>query len=170
MSDLAKLQTTPMDSALAGTPQLGAFVPEAVHLAPSTSIAANFRFGEVTSVANLNPLVRSSLAPSLGAIAGFTGNWTGNGFNTIFRPDSPQTPTVLPVPVNGSDNVLELNLTSETLSFSTSLGSVPNRGRVQADAFLNGIPYLQSINDITVAGQSIGIPAEPGLWMAVPPT
>ena len=27
------------------------------------------------------------------------------------------------------------------------LGSVPNRGREQADIFLNGVPYLQSISD-----------------------
>jgi hypothetical protein len=30
--------------------------------------------------------------------------------------------------VMGSDNVLELNLTSETLSFQPGLGSIPNRG------------------------------------------
>ena len=62
------------------------------------------------------------------------------------------------------------SLTSEMLSFSTSLGSVPSRGMVQADAFLNGVPYLQSISDITVAGQSIGIHVEPGLWTAAPTT
>jgi hypothetical protein len=49
---------------------------------------------------------------------------------------------VLPVPV--SDNILELNLTSESLSFSPSLGAVPNRGsNPQGDIFLNGVPYLQ---------------------------
>src|SRR6185437_4698268 len=68
------------------------------------------------------------------------------------------------------DNLLELNLTEETLSFSPSLGAVPNRGEVQADINLNGVPYLQVINDVTIAGQSTGIHFEPGLWMAVPPT
>jgi hypothetical protein len=58
----------------------------------------------------------------------------------------------------------------ETLSFSPSLGSVPNRGEVQGDIFLNGVPYLQSISDITVPTQPVGIHFEPGLWMIVPAT
>jgi hypothetical protein len=69
----------------------------------------------------------------------------------------------------GGDNVLELNLTSEVLDFSKPLGSVPNRGMVQGDIFLNGVPYQQSINDVTNA-QPVGIHLEPGLWMAVPQT
>ncbi|XUJ37337.1 heme-binding protein [Bradyrhizobium japonicum] len=68
------------------------------------------------------------------------------------------------------DNVLELNLTDETMSFSNSLGSIPNRGSLQqADAFLNGVPYLQTINDITT-GTPVGIHFEPGIWLAVPAT
>jgi hypothetical protein len=131
------------------------------------SIPGEFHFGEVSPLLKLPVLPPA--APSLGAIAAFVGTWTGNGFNTIFRPDSPKTPTPLPIPVTGSDNILELNLTSETLSFSPALGSVPNRGMVQADAFLNGIPYLQAINDITT-GSPVGIHVEPGLWMSVPST
>jgi hypothetical protein len=66
---------------------------------------------------------------------------------------------------------LELNLTSESLSFSPSLGSVPNRGTAtQQDIFLNGVPYLQTINDITIHGESIGIHVEPGIWIHVPAT
>ena len=66
------------------------------------------------------------------------------------------------------DNVLELNLTSESLTFSSALGAVPNRGTdPQGDIQLNGVPYLQSIKD-TITG--IGIHAEPGLWMAMPKT
>jgi hypothetical protein len=106
--------------------------------------------------------------PDLGPLANFIGAWQGNGFNTIFRPDNAQTPTPLPTPAGG-DNVLELNLTAESLSFSPSLGSVPNRGEVQGDVFLNGVPYLQTISDVTM-GQPVGIHVEPGLWMAVPPT
>ena len=69
------------------------------------------------------------------------------------------------------DNILELNLTSETLSFSKSLGSVPNRGTgTQPDAFLNGVPYVQTINDITIHGESVGIHFEPGIWIHVPAT
>ena len=139
-----------------------------LRLEPVLSIPSGFRYGEVSSLTALR--AASSSVPSLGPLAAFTGTFRGNGFNCIFRPDSSQTPTKLPVPVSGSDNVLELNLTEETLSFSPSLGSVPNRGEVQGDIFLNGVPYLQTINDVTVPSQPIGIHFEPGLWMAVPAT
>lgn len=130
------------------------------------AIPSDFRFGEVL------PIPRTSGAaaptPSLGALAAFVGNWAGIGFNTIFRPDNSITPTPLPIPVV-SDNILELNLTSESLSFSPSLGSVPNRGTINGDIFLNGVPYLQAINDITT-GKSVGIHLEPGIWVSVPST
>jgi hypothetical protein len=69
-----------------------------------------------------------------------------------------------------ADNVLELNVTTETMSFSSPLGSVPNRGsKSQADIFLNGVPYLQAVNDVTT-GTPIGIHLEPGIWLQVPAT
>ena len=126
----------------------------------------NFVFRAVSSMTRTQGV---TAVPSLGPLAAFTGTFSGNGFNTIFRPDNTTTPTVLPTPVT-SDNILELNLTSETLSFSPGLGSVPNRGEVQGDIFLNGVPYLQSISDITVPTQPVGIHFEPGLWMIVPAT
>jgi hypothetical protein len=140
-----------------------------LQLQNALSMPAGFRFDEVppaTAPATATP------APSLGPLAAFTGTFRGTGFNTIFRPDSPDTPTKLPIPapVPQNDNVLELNLTEETLSFSPSLGAVPNRGMVQSDINLNGIPYLQVISDVTIAGQSTGIHVEPGLWMTVPAT
>jgi len=140
-----------------------------LQLQNALSMPAGFRFDEVPP---LTVPAAATPAPSLGPLAAFTGTFRGAGFNTIFRPDSPNTPTKLPVPVSPSvtDNVLELNLTEETLSFSPSLGAVPNRGMVQGDITLNGIPYLQVINDVTIAGQSTGIHVEPGLWMAVPAT
>ena len=107
-------------------------------LETALSLPNSFRFGAVSSLTAFR--TASSSAPSLGPLADFAGTFTGNGFNTIFRPDSAATPTPLPIPVAGSDNILELNLTSETLSFSKSLGSVPNRGMVQGDIFLNGVP------------------------------
>jgi hypothetical protein len=113
------------------------------------------------------------LPPLLGPLSAFTGTFTGQGFNTIFRPDSTTTPTPMPGPITTSDppdNVLELNLTDETMSFSNNLGSIPNRGSgPQADAFLNGVPYLQTINDVTT-GTPVGIHFEPGIWLAVPAT
>jgi hypothetical protein len=114
--------------------------------------------------------------PDLGAIAGFSGVFRGTGFNTIFRPQNTVTPTPLPIApdpaTNPIDNVLELNLTEETLAFSPALGSIPNRGSgtVQKDVFLNGIPYLQTINDVTDPAHPVGIHFEPGVWLAVPQT
>ncbi|GAN76135.1 heme-binding protein [Acidisphaera rubrifaciens] len=143
------------------------------HLAPPTiALPGNFRFDQVPSMPPAAGRMIEALtsAPSLGPLAAFTGTFSGTGFNMIFRPQSTSTPTVLPKPAHGpSDNILELNLTSESLAFSPSLGSVPNRGMVQGDIFLNGVPYFQTISDVT-NGTPIGVHAEPGLWMSVPTT
>src|SRR5208283_1268057 len=53
--------------------------------------------------------------------------------------------------------------------FAASLGSVPNRGSVQGDIFLNGVPYVQTVNDVTT-GAPVAIHFEPGIWLAVPAT
>lgn len=143
-------------------------LPRPAPLVPSTLVPSTFRFGQV-------PPILPATAASLGPLAAFTGTFTGNGFNTIFRPNL-GSPTPLPVPpVGPNDNLLELNLTAETLSFSPPLGSVPNRGEIQPDIFLNGVPYQQSIQDITTltvnpTAQPTGIHLEPGLWMSVPAT
>jgi hypothetical protein len=166
MSDVIT-KTEPLESL-----DLGKIIAPEIHLVPALSVPADFRFGAVSSTEKLNPVFVFDVEPSLGPLGAFVGDWSGLGFNTIFRPNSPTTPTSFPVtPTDIPDNVLELNLTSETLSFSPSLGSVPNRGMVQADAFLNGVPYSQTISDITVHGaKSVGIHVEPGLWMAIPKT
>jgi len=110
-------------------------------------------------------------SPPLGPLAAFVGDWVGNGFNTIFRPNNTATPTPLPNPLPPGDNILELNLTSEELAFSKTLGSVPNRGTTpQGVIFLNGVPYLQTISDITIHGEKVGIHFEPGMWIHVPAT
>jgi hypothetical protein len=144
-------------------------------LEPVFSLPSGFRFGEVPADRTVPPgaalaagAAAAAQVPSLGPLAAFTGTFSGNGFNTIFRPDS-GSPTVLPIPAT-DDNLLELNLTQETLSFSPALGSVPNRGEVQRDAFLNGVPYLQVIQDVTDPSQPVGIHFEPGLWMCMPKT
>ena len=135
-------------------------------LTQALELPSNFEFDAVdVKKATVQPAT-----PKLGPLAHFKGTFGGNGFNTIFRPDNTVTPTPFPVaPVGPNDNVLELNLTHETLSFSAPLGSVPNRGFVQGDAFLNGVPYLQTIDDVTT-GSPIGIHFEPGLWIIVPQT
>jgi hypothetical protein len=139
----------------------------------SIRLPSDFLFGELRADHKQPPPV--TLPPPLGPLAAFVGDWVGNGFNTIFRPDSTASPTKLPnavpPPPPPQDNILELNLTSETLSFSKSLGSVPNRGTgAQPDAFLNGVPYVQSIKDITIHGESVAIHFEPGIWIHVPTT
>lgn len=135
-------------------------------LTTALSLPSDFQFDAVHATA---AAAQHTASPALGPLAHFTGAFRGHGFNTIFRPNNPQTPTHLPTGPAGGDNVLELNLTDETLSFSPALGSVPNRGSVQGDAFLNGVPYLQTISDVTT-GRAIGIHLEPGLWVIVPPT
>jgi hypothetical protein len=137
-------------------------------LETAVSLPTGFRINEVSPSAapRTSP---APAAPNLGPLAAFTGEFAGAGFNTIFRPDNSFTPTVLPIPVS-SDNILELNLTTETLSFSSPLGAVPNRGLVQGDVFLNGVPYLQAITDVTVPAAPTGIHLEPGLWVIVPTT
>lgn len=118
------------------------------------------------------PAAEPPLAPDLGVIAKFRGVFQGTGLNTIFRPQNfSVSPTPLPNPANGpDDNVLQLSLTEETLAFSPALGNIPNRGMVQGDAFLNGVPYLQTINDVNDPANPVGIHFEPGVWLAVPPT
>jgi len=139
-----------------------------VNLTPAFSLPSGFRFGEVSNLTEFRDNVSPVPNPSLGPLTAFTGTFHGSGFNTIFRPDL-GSPTPLPVPAT-NDNLLELNLTQETLSFSPALGSVPNRGEVQPDAFLNGVPYLQVIQDVTIPSQHVGIHFEPGLWMSMPKT
>ncbi len=116
--------------------------------------------------------------PPLGPLAPLAGTaFRGKGFNTIFRPQNvAKSPTSLPVtpdpnnPKNVNDNILELNLTEETLEFSSPLGSVPNRGLVQGDIALNGVPYVQRISDVSTPGRTVGIHFEPGVLLNVPQT
>ncbi|KAJ4315880.1 hypothetical protein N0V84_008149 [Fusarium piperis] len=114
---------------------------------------------------------------SLDVLEHFTGTYRGFGFNTIFRPNSKITPTSLPEVStdDNDDNVLQLNLTSETMTFGNALGNVPNRGLgEQADIMLNGVPYTQTILDampsdvISPCKKPPVIHFEPGLWMRVP--
>jgi hypothetical protein len=154
---------------------------------PAITLPPGFYIQSVDSKHNPagTSLVPSAAAPPLGVLSNFTGKWAGTGFNLIFRPngfpitkvDFPEEVKNQPTPPN--EQVLQLNLTEETLTFSPSLGDVPNRGlgfAGQGDISLNGIPYVQSINDVTniKTGKADGTPTpihfEPGLWMHVPAT
>ncbi|MBV9910167.1 MAG: hypothetical protein JOY52_21635, partial [Hyphomicrobiales bacterium] len=121
------------------------------HLENAFSMPKGFKIHEVRPrrrevLESLTPLAAPTAPPPLGPLEAFVGTWNGMGFNTIFRPQHQTFP--LPTQAPG-DNLLELNLTSETLSFNASLGSIPNRGMLQDDLFMNGVPYVQSINDVT---------------------
>ena len=140
------------------------------HLTTAVQIPRNFTINEVAFNPDVAVPKVTDNAPALGPLEAFKGTFLGHGFNTIFRPQNSSTPTGLPVPQPNSDNILELNLTIESLSFSNSLGAVPNRGEVQGDIFLNGVPYLQSISDVTDPANPTPIHLEPGLWVIVPPT
>lgn len=140
------------------------------------SLPSGFEIHGVTSKL-LSQQPSTTPAPRLLVLDNFKGTFAGHGFNTIFRPQSSATPTTFPNnPTQGAnDNVLELNLTTETLAFADALGSVPNRGLfAQGDIFLSGVPYVQTIQDVTnpatgkADAPATGIHFEPGLWMRVP--
>ncbi|KAF4342882.1 hypothetical protein FBEOM_3172 [Fusarium beomiforme] len=123
------------------------------------------------------------IAP-LGILEKFTGSFSGPGINTIFRPNSVSpTTTTFPNPVTPAPpsppnvSVLELNLTQEDMVFSNPLGNVPNRGlEKQNDIMINGVMYLQTVNDVTNTatgkgdGAKTGIHTENGFWLNVPQT
>ncbi|ETN41617.1 uncharacterized protein HMPREF1541_03553 [Cyphellophora europaea CBS 101466] len=111
----------------------------------------------------------------------FQGAYAGNGFNLIFRPRANNDDTVFekkPNPGNGlpPDNILQLSLTTEQLTFGATLGNIPNRGLFEEpNIFLTGLPYLQTVQDVTNPETGKGdrldptdIHFEPGVWLNVP--
>jgi hypothetical protein len=100
---------------------------------------------------------RAELAPALGPLNDLPGRWSGTGFNLIARPHHG----------TGSDLFLELNLTNETLQFTTIGSPIPNRGFDQNDIELRGVTYLQNITDATTHG---ALHIEPGIWIHIPAT
>ncbi|RYP14149.1 hypothetical protein DL767_010393 [Monosporascus sp. MG133] len=129
------------------------------------------------------PVPPKQADPPLGILDVLAGrSFRGPGINMIFRPNNGPPPgTNFPIPVSPtppdgtSDNVLEINLYEETLSFSEGVGRVPNRGsQQQPDIDLNAIMYLQSINDVTNSdtggadGTPVPIHIENGMFMHVP--
>lgn len=100
---------------------------------------------------------RAALAPELGPLNDLPGRWNGAGFNLIARPHFGE----------GSDRFIELNLTRETLEFTTIGSPIPNRGSDQADISLRGVTYLQQISDAKTNG---ALHIEPGIWLHIPAT
>jgi hypothetical protein len=133
-----------------------------------------------------------STDPKIPSVLGLLkGTFVGSGFNTIFRPSNaanrlaaqadvdlkPEVPIDVAPGVN-DDNILELNLTIEALVFTPKeIGKVPNRGMdEQPDIILHGVPYVQTIWDVTnpATGKADDIPRgihfEPGMFLIVPST
>jgi hypothetical protein len=119
--------------------------------------AADFVFGPLPPIEE--PAPPAAGADPLGALAGLAGNWTGQGFNVIWRPH--------PLQPSGQDRFLELNVTSEQLDFGPALQGIPNRGLLQPNISLAGLNYLQQIAD---ANTNTNQHFEPGMWITVPPT
>src|ERR1700747_522412 len=101
----------------------------------------------------------AAAADPLGPLAGLAGNWTGRGFNVIWRAP--------PLQPSGQDRFLELNVTSEQLDFGPALRDIPNRGLLMPNISLAGMNYLQQIAD---ANTSKNQHFEPGIWVTVPHT
>ncbi|KAJ5465366.1 hypothetical protein N7530_009153 [Penicillium desertorum] len=117
------------------------------------------------------PRLPGTQPASLGALAKFTGSFTGTGLNTIFRPNSGPPPlgTSFPNPVSP--------IPPEISQRQRPLSKVANRGfGSQNDIFLNGVAYIQSVSDVANMetgerdGNPTGIHFETGLWMNIPAT
>lgn len=159
----------------AGQPE-AKFAPKAAPVVPKTQISSPQIVGEAVprlpTLPNEPPLLTKDDGNVLSLLQKRT--FAGKGFNTIFRPRSNKPLKGDEVP-GSNDNVLQLNLTEETLTFSESLGNVPNRGFAkQEDIVLKGISYVQKVNDVMnpKTGQAdappTGIHFEPGVWLAIP--
>ncbi len=136
-------------------------------------IDTSFAFNHAHPAGTRAAVLGAPGAPSdlLGLLRGFVGTapaekpqrtWTGTGFNLIWRPNFGEE-------FGSKDFFLELNLTTEILSFTDITGptGIANRGFLQKGIFLGGIAYLQTVNDsFDGSGQHF----EPGVWANVPAT
>ena len=120
-------------------------------------LSPDFSFQALPAVENATQQPFPDVASPLGPLAGLVGQWSGRGFNVIWRPNH----------TTGQDRFLELNVTSEQIEFTAISGSIPNRGLLQPDINMFGLTYLQQISD---ANLKAGLHIEPGLWVAVPKT
>ncbi|PNP44419.1 hypothetical protein TGAM01_v211101 [Trichoderma gamsii] len=145
---------------------------------PAISLAVRVNLQSVDAT------LRPTPPQALDVLSNFRGTFIGNGFNTIWRPSSGSNTFPNPVPAGGNnkpdpvfpnESILELNLTTEEMTFTDNLGSIPNRGlKEQKDLILSGVSYLQVVRDVTnpKSGRADDTPRdihfEPGLWIKVP--
>jgi hypothetical protein len=120
-------------------------------------LAADFAFQPLANDEGAPP--STSATVGLGPLAGLAGNWSGQGFNAIWRPHR-----------GNSDHFLELNVTNDQIDLEVINGLIPNRGLVQGQIFMSGLSYLQQISDanVTVGGAPAGLHIEPGVWIHIP--
>jgi len=118
--------------------------------------------------------------PRLGMLSLLEGKtFKGQGYSCIFRPRSlhPLDDEAVAGDLD-LETDLQLTLTTETTTFSKSVGRIPNRGLIdQPDILLAGVTYMTSVQDVTneATGRGdlvpgTGIHVETGMWVAVPRT
>jgi hypothetical protein len=124
-------------------------------------LAANFAFQPLDNDEGTGAAAAAVPDQGLGPLADLAGNWSGQGFNAIWRPHR-----------GTSDHFLELNVTNDGIGFEVINGQIPNRALLQARIGLHGLTYLQQISDanVEVNGAPAGLHIEPGLWINIPPT
>ena len=124
-------------------------------------LAANFAFQPLDNDEGTAAAAVAVPDQGLGPLAGLAGNWSGQGFNAIWRPHR-----------GPSDHFLELNVTSDRIDLEVIPGQIPNRALLQARIGLHGLTYLQQISDanVEVNGAPAGLHIEPGVWINIPPT
>lgn len=111
----------------------------------------------ISGPASPTSLDDATVLAKLGLLAELAGTWQGSGFNIAAHPDFQ----------NQGDVALELNLTSDWLSFDPIPSVIHNRGFSQPDIELFGLSYLQRSHDATT-GWPLHI--EPGMWINQPST
>ncbi|WP_213806450.1 heme-binding protein [Granulicella sp. dw_53] len=117
-------------------------------------------FRPLPPIADTNHFPFGSTNP-LDPITELVGNWSGKGFNVIWRP------FFSAAPAPPQDRFLELNLTNDAIQFDVIAGPIPNRGLLQPDINMFGITYLQQVQDANVHA---ALHIEPGIWAVVPQT
>src|SRR5215831_9172092 len=117
-------------------------------------MATTFTFQPLNNDEGAPPAADATVG--LGPLAGFAGNWSGQGFNAIWRPHR-----------NPPDRFLELNLTNDQIDLEAIDGLIPNRGLVQGQIFMRGLTYMQQISDanVKVGGIPAGLHIEPGVFV-----
>ncbi len=116
------------------------------------------QFAAAPTPETLEAAPEAAATVGLGPLTQLEGKWTGEGFNTIWRPNFPFSP---------QDRFLELNLTTETLEFIKIPGKIPNRGLAMPDIDMFGLTYMQQIQE-KKTGDLLHV--EPGIWAHVPTT